>query len=83
MAVQDVLTEEARHALLCEIQKRGLQEMEILQIQEEQAKHTAEFDKEQKQQRKDGLLVALLGVFGGFFGRAAAHAILERRKRRS
>ena len=56
------LTEEARYALLCEIQRRGLQEKEILQIQEEQAKHVTEFDKEQKQEGKDRLFVGLMSI---------------------
>jgi hypothetical protein len=77
----DSLTEEARHALFYEIQKRGLGEQEILQIEEEQAKYIVEFEKEHKQETRDTFFVGLMSVFGGFWGRAIARSAVENRKR--
>jgi hypothetical protein len=50
-------------------------------LHQSQAKDVAEFDKEQKQEGKDKLFVGLMSIFGGFIGRTAARAIVERRKR--
>ena len=75
------LTHEARSALFSELQRRGLRQEEVIRIQHEQAKHIAEFDKEQKQGTKERFILGLMSILGGAIGRSAARAFVERRKR--
>lgn len=77
----DSLTEEARYALLAEIGRRGLKEQEIAKIQDEEARHAAEYDQEHRQETKDKLVIGAMTIFGGAIGGTVARTILGRRKR--